>query len=528
MLNPRILVAFSAQQDADLLLDMLLSALAHAGKPFGLRFAVPARFDAALADAAFPAGTFTNGDIKFYDDARGLAGLWPAVTDETHLLYLKGSYAFSERWDTVLLSRYRKISAPRALMTAVINGEGETAQACLPAFTGGIDEHAAHLGAGIPLVCSNAPASTLIAYPLAVFSLITLLRDIDPAEDSLSILAYAAGYSLHALDCTPFWPTGRKPRAVKLAKPGPEALPPTVIARYEQLAGISFEQRSVSLRAKQGLFTVTNSYPQRLPVPLTLRRQTDRLLRGARATMPLFVTAFIDLPDALKPPQSYMIRFDWLRALERLPLTLYAGGEMERHLRSVFPNTLAYPDHSLLERSLLGEGMTPMQFFRRNKLLLMQRTLRTFPTSSHIAWIDIDALPHPVCPQAEPDCTALMDDRIHLGWVGGEPDTSFMVIPRNLFRPLVREVQSITQLDTDMKRSFAERELYRRLLEQHPDWFTLHPLPVRELLFLTCLNGELLSASVKQNLCDLPEPIRCAIAPSEGKGSDEHARDAIQ
>jgi len=507
MLNPRILVILSDMPDADSMLDMMLEMLSHAGRPYCLRFAVPEHFALTFEATVLPKGTLNPGDLKFYSEAEGLAGVIPIIADETHFLSLKGLYGFTERWETVLLSRFGKVPAQRAVLTARIEGEDKTAQAYQPAFSGTFEEEETLLHTGLALVCSCAPVKTLIIHPAFVFGRLEFLRHTDTSFDTLSIAAYAAGYTGYALDKAPLWPLGGCQPDAWLRKPGPESLPPTSLARYEQLAGISFALATASVRAMQGIFNVEDGYPQRLPPRLAVAHHTNAFLRRASLPMPLVVTAFIDLPEALHPPQSYMLRFSYLKALRHLPLTLYAGGEMERHLRAAFPNTLAYPDNSLLPRTLLADGITPMQLFRRNKLLLMQRTVRAYPSFSHIAWLDIDVLPHPICPNASLDFSKLMDSRIHLAWVNGEPDTSMMIVPRRHIKLIVREVQSVTQLDTDLKRSYAERELIRRLMDKFPDLFALHPMPQKGLLFFTVMDPHLLSIPLAMAIQNQAEPI---------------------
>ena len=507
MINPRILVVLSNLANSDAMLNMLLDALAQAASPFTLRFAVPRQFAPDLSVEALPSGALRPDDLTFYEESEGIAGIVPTLTDETHILSLTGEYVFGEKWERILLSRFSRISAKNAVMTALICGEAETAQAYLPAFSLVTEGESVCLGRGLALVCSASPIRTLALHPGFVFSKADFARNVHTDPQTLSIAAFAAEYAVFALDRAPLWPAAGEPVEAWLTRPGPEALPPPVLARFEQFAGISFAQNTVSIRAAQGLCNVEDGYPQRLPLRLVLRQHAQTVLRRGQPSLPLVVTAFIDLLDALHPRQSYMLRFSYLMALRHLPLTLYAGGEMERHLRSRFPNSLAYPDNALLPRSALLEGMSLMQFFMRNKLPLMQRTMRSYPTFSHIAWLDIDALPYPICPSAPLDFSALTDQRVHLGWVAGEPDTSLIVVPRRHLKLLVREVQSITQFDIALKRSFSERSLIRRLMEKYPDLFTLHPMPEKGLLFLTGVDPSLLSAPHRQALRDLPPPI---------------------
>jgi len=513
MLNPRILLVLANPPSFDLALDTLLAALSTAARPYGLRFALPSHLAAEVAAAQLPPGALGAGDIKFYDDALSLGGILPLLTDETHFLWLDGAYAFHPQWDRVLLSRYSRIANRRALMTGIISGCDTQAQAYLPAFGNASAPSGYLLVPGVALVCSTAPVKTLIAYPFLLFGPVVYLREADTRLETLSLAAYAAGFAVFALDRAPFWRTDGCPPPALLAPPAPDAMPTAVLHRFEQSAGIQFQAQTVSVRATLGYFNVENRYAQTLPFAIKLRRKAQEALRRGDSGLPLVVTAQVDLPDAPLAPQAYVLRFENLCALHHLPLILYAGGESERRLRAMFPNTLAYPDHSLLPRTLLADGMTPSELFARNKLLLLERTRRSYPSYTHIAWLCADALPHPVCPDAGVDCSALMDDRAHLAWVHGEPDATFLILPRRLLKLFVREVQSITQLDTAMKRDFSEAAMLRRLTVKYPDLFTLHPMPQSGLLFLSCLDRPLISAPLARLLEDLPRPVRLSATP---------------
>ena len=63
MLNPRLLVVLSALPDADAALDAVLTALSAAKRPYGLRFALPARFQDALENALQATGALGVGDL---------------------------------------------------------------------------------------------------------------------------------------------------------------------------------------------------------------------------------------------------------------------------------------------------------------------------------------------------------------------------------------------------------------------------------------------------------------------------------
>ena len=146
MLNPRILAVFGGLPDGETALTQALLALSRAGRPFGVRFALPARFEPAVRASSLPSDAFSGDDLVFFDDTPGLAGVVPHLTDETHFLSISGAWDFASRWDSVLLQRYAAVKTPRALLTAVVTGTGAQAQPCLPAFVGAIDRW--HPGGG--------------------------------------------------------------------------------------------------------------------------------------------------------------------------------------------------------------------------------------------------------------------------------------------------------------------------------------------------------------------------------------------
>ena len=110
-----------------------------------------------------------------------------------------------------------------------------------------------------------------------------------------------------------------------------------------------------------------------------------------------------------------------------------------------------------------------------------------------------------------------------MAWVRGEPDAGFLILPRRLLKLFVREVHAITQLDSAMKRDFSETAMLRKLVDKYPDLFTLHPMPERGLLFLTCLHRQLLSVPHAEMLANLPRPIRI---PGANQIREENQTDA--
>lgn len=509
MLGTRLLVVISDCARVDVLADLVLDAVSRGARPFALRFALPLGTEAILEELPREAigGVTLQGTLLFYPQEMGLAGVLPLLTDETHFLFIKGPHAFSEKWDQGLFRRFQRLPSPQAVLTAWVSaGDGDLPpQAYLPAL-GVAREDAVEIVAGLPLVCAASPVKTMVVNPGLVFGSTDFLRRAHVEEDLLSIAAFVAEFSVYAVESPLLWPVSQS-RKRFLEKPAGDVLPGHFLARFEQFAGLSFEKRLVGIRSSLGLFSLEEGYPQRMPTPLMLAQQAKAILARAAHGMPMVTSAFVDLPDATKPTLLYMLRFAYLRALGRIPLLLYAGGSQARSLKLRFPNTVAYPDTALLPRSLMAEGMRPMEHFARSKLALLQRSMRTYAGFSHYAWVDMDILDHPVCPAALPDFSVLMDGTVHLALVEGRPDASFLMVPYQHMKLLVREAEALSQVDAAIKRSFSEAAMLRRLVEKFPDLFTLHPMPRRQLLFVTCLDPSLLSEEYKALLRDLPPPI---------------------
>ena len=569
MIASRLLLVLAPSMDASAAEGTIRRAYMASARPLALRFAAPLSLASALSE--LPEEYF----LLFYDDALGLSALPEQLTDETHFLLLSSPYAFSQRWDVQLLRTLRglgahslltgqmrpcppkeekadsvmdaptqrlpnlgrNLAALRQSLPELKKAKGSTeakinhpsvrfssktepavSEAYLPALKESVSENSVAIGRGLALVCAEGPIKTLVIDPDLLMGPISFLRECDLTPSTLSLAAYVAGYAVYALHEPWLWPI-REPDKRFLIRPSADVLPGSTMARFEQLLGFHYGQPHTTGKAAMGLFIPEDTYPQRMPGNLMLEQKLRLArLKLKEAHLPLMVSAYTDLPSARNSPAFYTLRFGFLRRIASLPLLLFTGGSQERALRASFPNTLNYPTHGLLPNELLAEGMTPAQHFARSKPLLMLRAAKKRVEFSHAAWVDMDILPHPVCAEAAPNLSSLMDDRIHLATVEGIPDLSFLVIPAERLGMIARETLSLTQLDAELKRDFSEEILWQRLFHKKPEWFAIHPMPRRRLLFLSLFDPGLLSVSVRSHLSDLP-PVYRPDVPSPTRSS---------
>ena len=545
MFTARILVILNPPVNAKTASETIARACASALRPVGLRFAIPAVLEGLLEN--LPEGAETI----YFHASQGLSAIVPLLTDETHFLSLSGAHDFCPYWDRQLYALWRKYDK-QTLFTSIVtphsaNDVSEPAvrgiaslrqmlptlqkrapkpagsmlppdlsayqpdsveaqpEAHLPALKEVLQDGSVTLGKGLPLVCAQQPVHTMVINPAYLFGATLFLREGDNlTAESLSLTAYLKGFLIYALHQVFLWPLSSLP-AQRMMLPSTDTLPGTTLARFEQLLGFHTEERVCSAKAAMGLFGHEDIYPQRMPPRLALSQKArSARMKLLEIDMPLLVSAFIDLPNPRVASAFYLLRFGFLRRIESLPLLLYTGGRQERALRAAFPNTQSYPDGTLLPRTLLQKGMKPEELFARSKMLLLQRAASRQPEFTHTAWLDMDVLQHPVCQDAVPDFSSMMDNRIHIATVNGVPDPSFIIVPSEYLSALSKLVVSITLLDAELKRGFSDVLLWERIYHKKPAWFAIHPMPRRRMLFMKAFDPELLSPSLRVLLTELP------------------------
>ena len=554
-----LLVVIASPLDASGAQETIHQARLHASRPSLLRFALPSALEGQV-DAG-------DSGLMFYDGSEPLIAAAALITDEKFFLHIAGPHAFSSRWDASLISALKQLSDKPTLLTASMTSGSHVSKSvqaptrrmpklnpgglntlrqslpeirrrrsqppkeetiehppevCLPALKEILNESATVIGSGLPLVNGAGAVSTLLSDPAFVFGPAAFLFDCDLTLDTLSLSAYLSGYRVCVPETPLLWPQGDLPRRFLRI---PSVLPGTTISRFQQMIGMPSSQGMLGAKAALGLFGTADTYAQRMPASLMLSQKAYAARQQLLEThMPLMVSAFVDLPSPRYPLPFYQLRFGFLKCIESLPLLLYTGGSQERQLRASFLHTRSYPDNAVLPRALLAEGITPQQHFTRSKPLLLYHAVQRQVEFSHAAWVDMDILPHPVCPEAMPDFEPMMDDRIHLATVGGVPDASFVLMPVSLVPAVAREAKSITLLDAELKRGFSEELLWERLFMKKPEWFTIHPMPRRRLLFLSAFDPRFLSHAIRPLLRNLPPAFQGT--PEDGRRASSRVPDS--
>ena len=549
MFTAKIMLVLAMPLSAQTASETILRARTAALWPAELSFAVPCDLQFLLSELP------QDAEVLYYHPSEGLSSLVPLLKDEKLFLYIAGAHDFSLHWDKQLYALWKRYDRqtlftasltpastsepapqntagrlaslrkalpelkkrlartkeePAVILpehTAPVSAVPAEAAVHLPALKEVLEDGFVTLGKGLALVCVQQPVHTMVIDPSFLFGSVTFLREGGQLlPDSFSLEAYMKGFSIYALHKVIVWPSAAQP-VQRMMLPSPETLPGTTLARFEQLLGFHNGERRCSAKAAMGLFGHEDTYPQQIPNKLALTQKA----RAARMHlleigMPLLVSAFIDLPNPRVASAFYLLRFGFLKRISSLPITLYTGGSQERALRASFPNTQSYPDGSLLPRTLMQKGMKAEEWFARSKMLLLRRAAGRHPEFTHAAWLDMDVLPHPICTEAIPDLSGMMDDRIHLATVNGVPDPSFILVPVEYLAALEKLVVSITLLDAELQRGFSDAKLWERIFHRKPAWFAIHPMPKRRMLFLSTFDRELLSPSLRDLLSDLPAP----------------------
>ncbi len=488
----RTLVILSGLENAAAARRTVLAAFNQAHSPVALRFALPVAFEKELLAETVENSELPKESLRFYHGAEGLD--MPTGSDDGFFLALHTEHDFAAMWDRELKNRFAKVEY-YALLTGCMGPASEMLepQAYLPAF-GAMEGDLVQIIRGLPLVCSAAPVRTMVVDPALLFGRISLLKKIDRQREVLSLAAHVAETPVYALDRPVFWPVQVLPERC-FRFPGPELTRLPAVQRFLQLAGFRNQPGALSLRYRWGLYNATESYAQKLPAGLAVRSKLRNMFQKAdEPDVPHLVSAFVDLPGPSKPHEVYMLRFTYLNALKNMPLTLYTGGSCERYLRGLCPNARSYPERTVLPRDYLQRRMSPKDHLGRSKWLLMRKTAVENPTFTHVAWINMDILHYPLCPDVMPDFSPLMDDRIHLAVVNGKPDPSFIVAPAHRLGLIGRECESMSQFDVELRRSTSEEALIQRLYDRYSDLFTLHPMPKKHLLFHWVLDRRLVDA----------------------------------
>lgn len=521
MFFARMLVILSSACSGTDAAYTLCQAMERAARPESLRFAVPEACRKDLEGFA--------GQMMFYSGQMSDAAGW--AQGETHFLLLGGRVDFCREWDRQLLRTLQRIPGEKVLLSGCMERPMGSAkkpvkkglirpqaqdqpestkrfkpvqleesispdvhgQALLPGLMETAAPNVFQIQPGLPLVCAEKPVRTLLMNPSFVFGPVDYLQSAGLETDTLSLQAYLTGYEVYVPTAASLWPSGRSVSA-QLRLPE-RLLPGTTMARFAQLLGVG--RGTLGVKSNWGLFGASNTYPQTLPAGLRMRQR--RRGRGERErNLPLFVSAFVDLPQAHHPESAYLLRFGFLKELLCLPLLLFTGGRQERALRAMWPNTQSYPERAIREKMPMIRDVRSS--FLRSKVMLMHRATQRQVEFSHVAWVDMDVLPHPICPEAVPALKPMMDEHIHMATVDGTPDPSFVLIPSAMLKRLEEDVLSITHLDGELKRGFSQETLWIHLYQQHPQDFVFHPMPAQGMLLLSTFDRELLSAPLRRLL----------------------------
>lgn len=429
----------------------------------------------------------------------GTDSLWDRVEEmwsgEEDVLLGHPAMRFERGWDTALeriLNWCQHQGNYHCALTGYLPRREDAVDAVSPVATGGFDI----LGRlryerGTPLRYARKPQRSAFVHrdfcfaPAAFFRQMAEMKAVAASSGlPLFLRAYETRwqlYTLHRPVIRLLWDDALPPEDVR-------SIRPEEVQVFETRFGVHFGEKAVDARARCGIFEPGLTFETRVPLDVRLQEGVrSAKLRHQEAT-PLCVTAWLTLPGVTLEERR-MLAFRRLSSLRGLALLCFADPKNAPRITLSHPNVLEFkrryglnaPDECIQEDYA--------NYVKLCKPFLLSQAREKFMLHSHYVWMDFDYLRCPVYEGAGIDWRTLCTDRIAIGMVGDELDTGMMVLPQGRIEPLCREIEALWEMNRLAgKGLMQEKEMYLRLMHDHPDWFLCIPLNAPgELFFRTML-----------------------------------------
>lgn len=301
----------------------------------------------------------------------------------------------------------------------------------------------------------------------------------------------------------PFWTAFKRRWAVyTLGEPvigltEPAPLPPVrtpedpeARERFARHFGIDFNQRTVSEKAREGVWRPNLTAPVRIP----LRTRFQEAFRGldnlSSKLTPLVVTAWRAESGIWEPSETELVRFRRLSGMRNVSMVCFADGRSLRPISRIQPNTLELSPKIASKLPKKAAQADPEAAFTLSKTALLAAARNRYPDRSHYVWMDFDYLGYPVYPRAAVDWDVVCTQRITMAWAAGRPDPSMICVPDAEVLPLQRDFAVLCRAAMSRAdRLPAEAEVWRNLALAFPARFELVELPGPGELFGLTMPG---------------------------------------
>ena len=488
----RILVLMAAghYEDAE---GALRSALDNAAAPERLSYGVSLMEE---PDEDAQAAMRTLGSIQFLcpgaDSWQDVEALWQG---EGFALIAHPAMTFTRHWDIQLLRALRQCqrgSMLNSALTGYLPRPQDPVDAVCPVAVEGFDgEGRLCFHRGTPLRYAKAPQRSAFIHPDFCFAPSAFFREMLEETGPMFLRAFRRKwevYTLHRPLIHMQWDTPLEECAVAPGEEGCGGL-----SRFEKRFSLKVSTRQLSAMARQGVFTADLTFPTH--VPYVVRAQEAlREVAGKRSKVsPLCVTAFLTLPVTRENMQEqYMCWFGYLTKLKNLSLLCYGDGESVRRIAPLHPNVLEYKRRYGLPVEGEVAPEDALNYMKLSKMFILAQSREKFLHHSHYGWIDFGCLRYPVYERAALDWENICTDQIMMATVDGEPDTSMIMVPDERLLTLCREISALCDGAVAAEgRLPEEAALWKKLMDEHPDWFQLVEMPGRrELMTMTMMNRE--------------------------------------
>ena len=416
------------------------------------------------------------------DKWRSMPQLWQG---EGYVLMGHQAMHFDRHWDRKLLHLLKQLQKGRrepVLLTGCLPRTIELIDAVSPVAAEGFDDEGQLcLTRGTPLRYATTPIRSAFIHPDFCFGKAEAFQRLTGNLEPRDLTAFCErmdAFTLHKPVIRLEWDDPLPPMPLMEEMDGAD--------RFAAHFGIDLKNGAISPLAMDGIFYADANFPSHVPLAVRiqewLRRQGNRRSR----IDPLCVTAWLTMPENPDIDRT-MVRLRRLGAIRDLTLLCYVDNETVRRVARSHPNVMEYKGRYGLPMTSRMRPQDLPRYARLSRPFLLAQSREKFLTHSHYIWMDMDYLSYPVYEGAALDWETICTERIVLAQVNGKPDMSMIVVPEGRLLTLCHEITALCEnwvLRTGCLPD--DREMWKLLMKEHPDWFRLIDLPgERELFGLT-------------------------------------------